>query len=420
MRLPERFGIPNFISGRNKRSIIHLNVADFAVAVEQTLDTRLRGRPVIVAPEGAVRAKVFDMSDEAYRAGIRKGMALRQARSLCRDAEILPPRPDRYERAMRALQDQARPYSPLIECADENGHLFIDTTGTGRLFGPPVDVAWRIRKAVRNDLGFDPIWSVAPNKLIAKVASRLVKPTGEYIVEEGEEEAFLQPLLLRLLPGIETEDLDRLHGFHLYRVHEVTRLTFTHLEIALGKRSHAQALYEASRGIDTSPVLPVDQKRPMVTAEHTFGDDTNDRETVENTLHAQVESIGAELRRRRLAARRIGVTVDYSDGVRTVRSASTGTARSGNLEATANDFRLLELATLALRRAWTRRVRLRHLRLTGDRLIFPPAQLELFPEENEKKQRQDDLVAALDRIRDRFGKRAIRNARNMAVIGDRP
>jgi DNA polymerase-4 len=414
VRLPERPGVPGFVAGRNKRSIIHLNVADFAVAVEQTLDARLRGRPVIVAPEGAVRAKVFDMSDEAYRAGIRKGMGLRQAQSLCRDAEILPPRPDRYERAMRALRDQARPYSPLIECADENGHLFIDTTGTGRLFGPPADVAWRIRKAVRNDLGFDPIWSVAPNKLIAKVASRLVKPTGEYIVEEGEEEAFLQPLLLRLLPGIETGDLDRLHAFHLYRVHEVTRLTLTHLEIALGKRSHAQALYEASRGIDTSPVLPVDQKRPVVTAEYTFGEDTHDRETAENTLHALVESVGSELRRRRLAARRLGVTVDYTDGVRTVRSASTGTARSGgSLEATANDFRLLELALLALRRAWTRRVRLRHLRLTADRLIFPPAQLDLFPEENRKKRQQDDLVAALDRIRERFGKRAIRVARSM-------
>ena len=62
-----------------ERSIIHLNVADFAVAVERAVDCRLRDRPVIIAPEGAVRAAVYDMSNEAYLAGIRKGMALRRA-----------------------------------------------------------------------------------------------------------------------------------------------------------------------------------------------------------------------------------------------------------------------------------------------------------------------------------------------------
>jgi DNA polymerase-4 len=66
------------------RTIIHLNVADFAVAVERVLDARLRERPVVIAPEGASRAAVFDMSDEAFQHGIRKGMALARARRLCR------------------------------------------------------------------------------------------------------------------------------------------------------------------------------------------------------------------------------------------------------------------------------------------------------------------------------------------------
>ena len=95
-----------------ERFIIHLNIADFAVAVERALDARLKRRPVIIAPEGAVRATVYDMSEEAYQAGIRKGMALRKAVRLCTDAWILPPHPDRYERAMHALIKQALPYSP--------------------------------------------------------------------------------------------------------------------------------------------------------------------------------------------------------------------------------------------------------------------------------------------------------------------
>ena len=80
------------MNGR-ERSIIHLNIADFAVAVERAVDGRLRDRPVIIAPEGAARAAVYDMSEEAYRSGIRKGMALRRATRLCKDARILAPHP---------------------------------------------------------------------------------------------------------------------------------------------------------------------------------------------------------------------------------------------------------------------------------------------------------------------------------------
>ncbi|MBT8341381.1 MAG: DNA polymerase IV, partial [Desulfatitalea sp.] len=92
------------------RSIIHINVADFAVAVERRLDRRLAGRPVIIAPEGAARATVYDMSEEAYQAGVRKDMPLGRALRLCRDTAILPPRPARYEQAMAELLGQALPY----------------------------------------------------------------------------------------------------------------------------------------------------------------------------------------------------------------------------------------------------------------------------------------------------------------------
>ena len=154
-----------------ERAIIHLNVADFAVAVERVVDIRLRNRPVVIAPEGASRAAVYDMSQEAFLAGVRKGMALKRAVRFCRDVRILPPHPDRYEQAMKAFLKRILPYSPLVETGEIDGHIFVDATGTTRLFGPPMDVAWRLRKQVRKDLGFDPIWSLAPNKLVAKVAT---------------------------------------------------------------------------------------------------------------------------------------------------------------------------------------------------------------------------------------------------------
>jgi DNA polymerase-4 len=388
------------------RSIIHLNVADFAVAVERAVDSRLQGRPVIIAPEGAARAAVYDMSQEAYLAGIRKGMALRRAVRLCKDACILPPHPDRYEQAMRALLSRARPYSPLIETGEDDGHLFLDATGTRRLFGPPMDIAWRLRKHAGADLRLNPIWSVAPNKLVAKVATRLVKPDGEYIVAAGEEEAFLAPLPINLVPGIERADLLRLREFNLTRVSQLTGLGLEQLEVPFGAR--ARFLYEVVRGIDPSPVLPAGQKPPEVIADCEFGNDTNTLAVLEGALYGLVEQVGSELRRRRQAARRIAVILDYSDGRRRARQIAAKPA-------TANDLTLFALAARALLLAWTRRVRIRHVRLIGDRLTFPPAQLELFAADQSQAEKRDRLITAVDRIRRRFGPDAVRMGRTLAA-----
>jgi len=387
------------------RAVVHLNVADFAVAVERVVDGRLQGRPVIVAAQAATRAAVYDMSEEAFQAGVRKGMALGRARKRCREARIVVPHPDHYDRAMAALVGHARPYAPRIEAGEGNGHLFVDLTGTVRLFGPPADVAWRMRKAVRADLGLDPIWALASNKLVAKVASRLVKPTGEYIVEPGREEDFLRPLPIGLVPGLEREDLLLFREFHVFRAGEAALWTPGQLETVFGRRG--RHLHQAVRGIDSSPVLPAGQPPPGVDAEHEFGDDTNDQDLVLAALYRLAEQAGFELRRRGRVARRIAVRLDYSDGVRIVRQRTDPAG-------TASDFQLFELARSALDLAWTRRVRLRCLKLLCDRLVYPPAQLELFPQDDSRS-RTEALVPAIHRIRARFGPRSIATGRTLGL-----
>ncbi len=389
------------------RAVIHLNVADFASAVERVVDSRLRDRPVIIAPEGAARAAVYDMSNQAYLAGVRKGMALRRAIRVCKDAVVLPPRQDLYERAMKAFFKRALPYSPLTETGEGDGHVFIDATGTSRLFGPPMDLAWRLRREVRKDLGLDPIWSVAPNKLVAKVATRLVKPTGEYIVAAGEEESFLAPLPVYLIPGVEREDLFRLSEFNFTRVCQVASLSLAQLRVLFGNRSGF--LYESVRGVDSSPVLPAGQEPPKIVLDREFGDDVNDVAKVEGALYGLAEKAGIGLRRRMLAARRVAVAIGYSDGLRCIRQKKADPP-------TANDLTLFDIAKEVLGLAWFRRVRIRHMRLICDRLIFPPAkQLELFTEVRQESQRRIDLVKAIDEVRGRFGEGVLRVGRTMAA-----
>jgi DNA polymerase-4 len=384
------------------RSIIHLNVADFAVAVERLADRQLADKPVIIAPEGAVRATVYDMSEEAYQDGVRKGMPLRRARRLCPKAQILVPHTARYEQAMTDLLRQALPYSPLIEPGEDDGHLFVDVTGTSRLFGPAVDVAWRLRQEAKTSLGLAPIWSLASNKLVAKVASRLVKPLGEYIVAPGDETDFLSPLPVWLIPGIEGQDLIRLREFNLTRVCQITALTPNHLAVALGARS--RFLADALRGVDPTPVLPLNQRPPRVVLDHTFGTDTNTPAMVEAALYRLVERAGRNLRRLGRVARRIRLNVDYSDGRRCSRQRRVEPA-------TANEIALFPFARQTLHLAWSRRVRMRHLRLIFDRLAYPPAQMPLFDTDRKITERQDHLVAVMDRVRDRFGTGAVRMGR---------
>jgi DNA polymerase IV len=388
------------------RSIIHINVADFAVAVECLADTQLKNRPVVIAPQGAARATVYDMSEEAYGAGIRKGMALRQARRLCRQVQILPPHIARYEQAMADLLSQALPFSPQIERGEDDGHLFVDVTGTSRLFGPAVDVAWRLGRRARKTLGLTPIWSLATNKLVAKVASRLVKPLGEYIVPPGDEAAFLAPLPLWLIPGLESQDLVRLRELNLTRVQQVTALHAGHLETALGRR--AAFVANALRGVDATPVLTVGQRPPQVLLNHTFGIDTNSLSAVQGHLYALVEIAGRDLRHQGRAAGRVCIVIDYSDGRRCTRQIRIQPA-------TANDMALFPFACKALDLAWKRRVRLRHLRLIVDRLVYPPAQLPLFDDDRLISARQENLVAVLDKVRNRFGSAGVRVGRSLVV-----
>ena len=388
------------------RSIIHINVADFAVAVERVLDRRLGSRPVIIAPEGVARAVVYDMSEEAFQAGVRKHMPLGRALRRCREAWVLPPRPERYRQAMVRMLKTALPYSPLIEPGDDDGHLFVDVSGSSRLLGPPVDVAWRLNRHIQKDLNLAPIWSLATSKLVAKTATRLVKPLGEYIVEPGDEAAFLAPLPLFLVPGIESFDLACLNDFNITRVFEASRLTADQLQTIFGRRG--TSIHDRLQGVDPSPVRPVEQPLPQIIHSVEFGDDTNHRAQLEGSLYRLVEQAGRRLRQQTLAARRIGLSLEHTDGVRRIRQTAARPA-------TANDFTLFAHALRVLELAWTRRVRLRRMTLVCDRLIYPPAQRLLFEPERHRMERQDHLVAAMDHIRRRFGPQAVNVGRTLAA-----
>ena len=381
-----------------ERAVLHFNVADFAVAVERCRDSALRGKALIVAPLHAARSMVYDMSEEAYRSGVRKGMPLYQARRLCRGAELVPPQFEIYRRAMSDFLKEVRCFSPLVQHGDYDGHLFVDVTGTHRLFGPAPDIGWRVRREVKARLGINPIWTLSSNRLVAKVASRLVKPMGEYIVAAGEEEEFLAPLPVSLLPGIRPQELRKLRQFNLFQVGQIAALSREELFVPFGIRN--EFFYQSSRGVEDKVVCGVSSREESLVFEHHFDDDTNDTRRIHAAFAAMAARAGLQLRARHCAARRAAVKIVYSDGSTVVRQFSR--KRGSN-----DDTLLFDMAFQALQRARTRRTRLRSCYCTYDRVHRQSSQLALFSPPTGFGVRRTNLLSAMDEIRNRFGHNAL-------------
>jgi len=379
------------------RSIIHLNIADFAAAVETNAQPALKGYPVVIAPLGTPRAVVYDMSEEAYKEGIRKGMTLTRAKRINKKIKIVPPVFNRYERVMKDLLKQSVAFTPFIESGTSDGHIFLDVTGSGRLFGPGVDVAVKLKKAFKKTFNFDPIWSVATNKLVAKVATRVVKPVGEYIVAPGDEKAFLAPLSLHLIPDLVKADLTKFYEFNLFFISQARLLTLEQLKIPFNCR--APLVYDWIRGIDSTPVTMYCQNSSILAADHEFSTDTNTADQLRKALYLMVEQICSTLRNRTLAGAAIKIILSYSDGLQNISTLALKPP-------TSNDYILFKKCVPLLNKTWVRRVRIRHMRLICKTLVLQGIQAELFTGRT-KETKQADLILAMDKIRKKFGKNSI-------------
>lgn len=378
-----------------ERQILHVEVGAFAVAVERVADPRLAGRPVLVAQVGTARARVLSASEEARAAGARRGMPLARAVRLARGAAIVPPNEPLYRRAARALAELLGGFSPLLEPAGY-GRVFLDLTGTRRLFGPAQDLAARIERDIRDRLRLGSTAALASNKLVSRVASRLLPPASLCDVFPGSERTFLAPLPAGWLPDLASSTRRTLADLNLATVGEVGALSLPQLALACGPEGWR--LYRQARGIDESPVRPP-ERAPAVAVDETLAEDSNDEETVAAALGALAERAGRLLRERARAAATLRLRIRYADGVDAERALRPR-------QPLRDDFSIGEQARRLLEEIWKRRLRLRYLELRAEDLVSPPPARDLFGERPGPARRLD-LCAALDRLRQRYGDAAI-------------
>ncbi|HEY8258966.1 MAG TPA: hypothetical protein VIG08_15005 [Gemmatimonadales bacterium] len=378
-----------------QRSVLFIDPPAFCTSVEGIVAPALRTRPVAVAPPGAERATILALSGEARLAGLTPGMPVRHARKLCPDLVLLPPNPHLYARVSRALHEVLRVYAPVIEPRGY-GHAFLDLTGTGRLLGPPVDVAARVRREIRERLRLPVSVGIAANKLVSRAATTVVKPEPLLEVPGGGEAGFLAPHPLHVLPDVHPRILSRLDDYQLELIGELAAITESALCAVFG--SAGRALRARACGIDPSPVLPPERRAEFRVA-HTLATDTNDLGVLHPLLRVLSERLGRRLRESGLVARRLRIETTYTD--------YTTAARIVALHAAGLDAELWDGARRGFAKANVRRLAVRGVSLALDQLEIRESQLDLWDAADHPERGDKRLQHAIDRIHTRYGARAL-------------
>ena len=401
------------ISSQGPRRILLADCDMFFVQVARLEDPEGVGRESLLLVGGRSNRGVITSASYAAREyGVRSGMPTSRARQLCPQAVVVPvPRGACVERS-RAVRDVLGDLSPVVQAASID-EFYLDLTGTERLFKAEdlAATADRIRLAVHDRAGVAVSLGGGTQRVVAKVATRVAKPNGVHVVPPGEEAAFMSRFRLQDLPGIGPAFLERLATKGLRTAADAAAVEREWLARWFGPGRGAW-LWERVRGIDASEV-DARERRKSISSERTFFADIDDDDELERRLLELSCSVGGQLRGKELRARTITVKIrDYD-----FRTRQAGSTQPDGVE---TDRAIFAVALSLLHT-------LRHRRRTGVRLLgvgvsnlvqqAPATQGDLFGEQAALETARDRTIArAVDRIRNRYGREALRPAR----VLDRP
>jgi len=303
---------------RGEATVLHADLDAFYASVEQRDAPELRGRPVIVG--GGV---VLAASYEAKARGIRTAMGGRQARDLCPEAIVVPPRMDAYSAASKDVFAIFRDTTPLVEglSIDE---AFLEVGGLRHIVGTPEQVAVRLRQRVKAEVGLAISVGVARTKFLAKVASAVSKPDGLLVVEPGREQEFLLPLPVERLWGVGAVTAEKLHRYGIRTVGELAELEAATAERMLGRAAGAH-LHALARLRDPRPVEPT-RRRSSIGSQRALGRGPRTPDELDLILTQLVDRLARRLRDGDRICRTVVLRLRLGDFARATRSHTVGRA----------------------------------------------------------------------------------------------
>lgn len=370
--------------------ILHADLDAFFASVEQRDDPSLRGRPVIVGP-GVVMAASY----EARAYGIRSAMGGAKARRLCPHAVVVPPRFDAYVQASRDVFAIFHATTPVVEklSIDE---AFLDVRGLEHLKGTPEQIARRLRREVREQVGLPLSVGIATTKHLAKVLSAAAKPDGMLLVEAGAEREYLRPLPVEKLWGVGPATAARLHRADLRTVGEVALLSEDEL-VAIVGRGAGRRLHALANNRDPRRVQRGTRRRSFG-SQSAMGRGPHRPEKLDRLAVSLADRVTRRMRAKGATGRTVVLRLRFEDYTRVTRSRTLprATAASGEVLAALRALLDAERETIA-----DRGITL--LGITVTNLARDDGQLELPLDAPSRAA----LDAAVDRVRDRFGTTAM-------------
>lgn len=383
------------------RRILHVDMDAFFASVEQVRNPALKGKPLIIGGGAKdTRGVVSTASYEARKYGVHSAMPLVEARRLCPHGIFLRGDYQAYQEASQRVATVMETVSPYVEGVSID-EAYIDVTGSQHLFGGDDAIAAYLKSHIFNETQLPCTIGIAPNKLVAKVATDAAKPDGYLRIDAGKERDFLRPMPIGKLPGIGPHTEKLLTSLGVTTIGQLADLPPLILLNTFGQSGYA--LQRSAQGVSTSPVEPV-RRAKSVGRETTFEHDLLDWPSIERILFHLCERALYALREIQMETRCVTLKVRYGD-------FSTYTFAKTLAQPTCIDADIHSSLRELLPKAKERRLRVRLIGVSFSSLTYNQHQLPLFG--GEQTQRWERVLDGADRIRARYGLESLHFARSI-------
>src|SRR5512133_676666 len=384
-----------------ERNVLHLDLDTFFVSVERLKNNRLIGKPVLIGGLSD-RSVVASCSYEARRYGVSSAMPMKMARNMCPDAVIIRGDMELYSNYSHIVTDIIAEQAPLYEKASVDEH-YIDLTGMDRFYGC---YKWShdLRQKIIKETGLPISAGLSVNKTVSKIATGEAKPNGEKEVQKSIVLPFLDPLSIRKIPMIGQKTYKVLRSMGIATIFTLRNIPLEMIQNLMGKNE--MDIWKKANGIDFTPVVSYSEQKSIST-EHTFEKDTTDIHRLNQLLVSMGERIAFDLRQQEKLASCMTVKIRYSN-------FDTHTLQK-RIPYTSFDHVLGEVAKELFLRLYQRRMLIRLIGVRLSHLVRGVQQLDMFDDTPEKV----SLHLAMDNLRKRFGKDAVRRASGVMTYEER-
>jgi DNA polymerase-4 len=374
-----------------------MDLDTFFVSCERLMDRKLEKKPVLIGGTSD-RGVVASCSYETRQYGVHSGMPMKMARILCPDAITIRGNSLVYSKFSDMITEIIKEQAPLFEKSSID-EFYIDVSGMDKFYGC-LQWAKELREKIINETMLPISLGLSINKTVSKVGTGEAKPNNLKTIPDGEEKGFLAPLSVKKIPMVGDQTYHLLRSMGVEKVKTVQGMPMELMERVLGK--NGIVLWKKAQGIDNSPVVPW-QERKSISMERTFEQDSTDVHQMKSILISMAEKLAYQLRAENKLTACVSIKIRYSD--------FQTYSKQRKIHYTSLDSTLIQTTLDLFESLYQRRVLIRLIGVRFSHLIGGSYQMRLF-EDSEKLIR---LYQSMDRVRNRYGNKAIQRAVTMGV-----